>query len=64
MPDGDTVIIEYEEAVSETPVETYSAESTEEISQALTNEQIVDAMVEEMANNPTAETESEFVYVK
>ena len=65
MPDGDTVIIEYEEVVPETPVETYnSIEASEDISQTLTNEQIADAMVEEMANNPTEMTESEFVYVK
>ena len=67
MPDGDVVIIEYEEPVAETPTEsqiTYSVPETDGTSAALTNEQIADAIVEDMAINPTPTSESEFVYVR
>lgn len=59
--DGQT-FVEYEEPVTETA--TYSAtEQTTYTESELTDEQIADAIVNEMANNPTVEEEV-FVYTK
>lgn len=69
-PSGVT-IVESEEPVAETPQETYSApaqtttqSSTTASSPVSTNEEIADAIVEDMANNPTQTEEEVFVYTK
>lgn len=59
MPDSNHVIIEYEEVVEETPVEETQPE------QELTNEEMADAIVNDMAENPENYSEEEvFVYTK